>query len=84
MLARQWSRRWVPDDPVFPYDAARPGYQWHLRNTGENGATTGIDLNVVPAWDTFPGLVTATGPLTTWIDRNTANKPRRFYRVVMP
>ena len=55
MLARQWSRSWVPDDPLFPYDAARPGYQWHLRNTGENGATTGIDLNVVPAWDTYRG-----------------------------
>ena len=26
-------------------------YQWHLTNTGQNGATVGEDANVKPAWD---------------------------------
>ncbi|MBE2283225.1 MAG: S8 family serine peptidase [Prosthecobacter sp.] len=55
LLARQWSRRFIPDDPLFGYSAANAGYQWHLRNTGENGATTGIDVNVVSAWDSYKG-----------------------------
>ena len=55
MLARQQYRRFVPDDPLFSYNAANPGYQWHLRNTGENGGTVGIDANVVSAWDLWKG-----------------------------
>lgn len=51
MLARQLSRRWVPNDPLFAHNPAGEGYQWHLRNTGQNDGTAGIDLNVVPAWD---------------------------------
>lgn len=55
MLARQLFRRLVPDDPLFSYSASSPGYQWHLRNTGQNGATAGTDLNVVNAWDACRG-----------------------------
>ncbi|MCB1278964.1 S8 family serine peptidase, partial [Prosthecobacter sp.] len=55
MLARQQFRRFVPDDPFFAYNAANAGYQWHLQNTGANGGTAGVDLNVVPAWDTYKG-----------------------------
>jgi len=55
MLARQWARKLVPNDPLFAYSATKPGYQWHLRNTGENGAEAGIDLNVVTAWDAYRG-----------------------------
>jgi subtilisin-like proprotein convertase family protein len=55
MLARQMQPRLVPDDPYFAYNVSNPGYQWHLRNTGENGATAGIDLNVVNTWDAFLG-----------------------------
>lgn len=55
MLARQLFRRFEPDDPLFAYDAARPGYQWHLRNTEENGGEAGIDVNVTTAWDTCSG-----------------------------
>lgn len=55
MLARQWFRRAIPNDPLFSYDAAKPGYQWHLRNTGQNGAKSGIDVNVTAAWDSYRG-----------------------------
>lgn len=55
MLARQLFRRFVPNDPLFAYNAANAGYQWHLRNTGQNGATAGMDVNVVPAWDSYKG-----------------------------
>jgi hypothetical protein len=38
--------------PVNGGNAADPlhGDQWHLKNTGQLGATTGEDLNVEPAW----------------------------------
>lgn len=55
LLAHQQFRRFVPNDPLFSYNAANPGYQWHLRNTGQNGGTAGIDANVVPAWDSWKG-----------------------------
>ncbi len=54
-LARQRTRRFVPNDPFFAYNAANPGYQWHLKNTGENGAIAGIDVNITGVWDTFKG-----------------------------
>jgi subtilisin-like proprotein convertase family protein/subtilisin family serine protease len=34
----------VPSDPLF-------SSQWHLKNTGQNGAKPGVDLNVTDAWD---------------------------------
>ena len=55
LLARQQFRRFVPNDPLFSYDAGNPGYQWHLQNTGQNGATAGVDANVVTAWDLWKG-----------------------------
>lgn len=55
LLARQLFRRFVPDDPLFAYSAANAGYQWHLRNTGQNGGTAGMDVNVVSAWDSYKG-----------------------------
>ncbi len=55
MLARQLQPRFIPNDPLFAYNAANPGYQWHLNNTGQNGAISGIDLNVVPTWDNYKG-----------------------------
>lgn len=48
-LARQRERRvTIPNDPLFPQ-------QWHLRNTGQGGGATGIDVNVVNVWDNFRG-----------------------------
>lgn len=55
MLARQLFGKWVPNDPFFAYNASNAGYQWHLRNTGQNGGTAGVDVNVVPAWDSYKG-----------------------------
>ncbi|MFN0078403.1 MAG: S8 family serine peptidase [Prosthecobacter sp.] len=55
MLARRLFRRFVPDDPLFAHNAANAGYQWHLRNTGQNGGKAGIDVNVVTAWDSYKG-----------------------------
>lgn len=47
-LARQQSKRLVPNDPFF-------SNQWHLRNTGQSGGTSGIDVNVINTWDTYRG-----------------------------
>ena len=55
MLARQWQHRFVPNDPLMSHNTANAGYQWHLQNTGQNGGVSGIDLNVVPAWDSYKG-----------------------------
>jgi len=55
MLARQLFRRFTPNDPLFGYSTSNAGYQWHLKNTGQNGAKAGIDVNVMPAWDTRKG-----------------------------
>ncbi len=38
----------LPTDPRF-------SDQWHLQNTGQNGGTAGVDINVVPVWDDYTG-----------------------------
>lgn len=38
----------LPTDTYFPY-------QWHLVNTGQGGARTGVDLNVLPVWQDYTG-----------------------------
>lgn len=38
----------TPNDTLFPQ-------QWHLRNTGQNGAVPGIDINVASVWDNYRG-----------------------------
>ncbi len=45
---RDKSRRDIPGDPLF-------SDQWHLLNSGQNGAVTGSDINVTPVWDTYRG-----------------------------
>lgn len=55
LLARQMVRRFVPNDPYFAYNASNPGYQWNLSNTGQNGGTVGVDINVSTAWDFWKG-----------------------------
>lgn len=56
MLARQQKRKLIPNDTLFSYNAANPGYQWHLRNTGQLPGTLGIDVNVTTVWDSYTGL----------------------------
>ena len=55
LLARQVALRFTPNDTYYAYNAANPAYQWHLYNTGQNGGTAGIDLNVRNVWDTWRG-----------------------------
>jgi subtilisin-like proprotein convertase family protein len=53
--AARVTRDFEMNDPLATFDPTERGYQWHLGNTGENGATIGIDLNVATAWNTFRG-----------------------------
>lgn len=55
LLARQRTRKLIPNDPFFAHNSSNAGYQWHLRNTGQNGGTAGIDVNVSTVWDTWRG-----------------------------
>ena len=55
LLARQLITRVIPDDPYFAWQAGEPGYQWHLRNSGQNGGIAGIDLNITQAWNRWTG-----------------------------
>lgn len=47
-LAVLMSKRLVPDDTLFTN-------QWHLLNTGQNGGTAGIDVDVTNAWNFIRG-----------------------------
>ena len=47
-LARQMALKSIPNDPLF-------ANQWHLRNTGQNGGTAGMDVNVTNVWNTYRG-----------------------------
>ncbi|MFL2953466.1 MAG: S8 family serine peptidase [Candidatus Thalassarchaeaceae archaeon] len=38
----------IPDDPLI-------ADQWHLINTGQDGNSVGVDLNVTAAWDRYNG-----------------------------
>ena len=55
LLARIQKRRLIPNDTLFSYNAANPGYQWHLRNTGQAPGVAGIDANVTSVWDSYLG-----------------------------
>ncbi len=48
MLARKHQKKSVPNDPLF-------ADQWHLLNTGQNGGTAGMDINVTNVWETYQG-----------------------------
>jgi len=55
LLAKSRAKRLVPNDPRYAYSSANPRYQWHLNNTGENGAVAGIDANLSSVWDDYLG-----------------------------
>jgi kexin len=48
LLARQQSRKLVPNDTFFTN-------QWHLRNTGQFSGVSGTDIRVTNVWDTYRG-----------------------------
>jgi len=45
---RRYVKRYAPNDPLFKD-------QWHLKNTGQNGATVSVDGRVSEAWDVTMG-----------------------------
>ena len=47
-LARQHQPKFLPNDTFF-------AYQWHLRNTGQVGGVTGVDLHVTNVWNNYRG-----------------------------
>ena len=47
-MVREYSFRYLPDDPLFPE-------QWHLRNVGQGESTAGVDGRVSEAWDVTLG-----------------------------
>ena len=51
----------LPNDPLFPL-------QWHLQNTGQNGATPGIDLNVVQVWQDYTGAGVVAGVIDDGVE----------------
>ncbi|MFT7173575.1 MAG: subtilisin-like proprotein convertase family protein [Paracoccaceae bacterium] len=55
LLAKSRKKRFVPNDPRYAHSGSNPRYQWHLDNTGQNGATAGIDVNITTVWDTYQG-----------------------------
>lgn len=48
MLEGKRSKYLIPNDPFF-------GQQWHLRNTGQNGAIPGVDIDVTNVWNSYRG-----------------------------
>jgi subtilisin-like proprotein convertase family protein/endonuclease/exonuclease/phosphatase family metal-dependent hydrolase len=48
LLARQHRKRFAPNDTLFTD-------QWHLKNAGQNGGVSGIDVNITNVWDTYRG-----------------------------
>ena len=55
VFARSFVQRYfVPDDPLFTN-------QWHLLNTGQNGATPGSDVNITNVWERYRGSNTVIG-----------------------
>ncbi|MFT6239302.1 MAG: subtilisin family serine protease [Akkermansiaceae bacterium] len=55
LLSQKRSPRLTPNDPRFAYRNSNTSYQWHLKNTGQNGSIAGLDVNVTSVWDTYLG-----------------------------
>ena len=51
----------LPKDPLF-------ANQWHLRNTGQGGNTSGVDINVTGVWPEFTGIGVAVGVYDTGLE----------------
>ncbi|MGY8729135.1 MAG: hypothetical protein ACKVKS_07945, partial [Candidatus Poseidoniales archaeon] len=55
--------RWVPNDPKF-------SDQWHLQNTGQSSGTSGEDVNITGAWNTYRGSGVVIGIVDDGLDWN--------------
>ena len=55
LMGNRKAKRFTPNDPRFSWSSSNSGYQWHLKNTGQNGSITGHDINVTSVWDSYLG-----------------------------
>ena len=55
LLGKRRFKRFTPNDPRYGYSGSNTRYQWHLKNTGQNGGVAGIDANIESAWDQVKG-----------------------------
>lgn len=55
LVKRKLNKKSVPTDPLYAYNVANAGYQWHLKNTGQFGGAVGVDLNVESVWNSYTG-----------------------------
>lgn len=61
-LKQLWTAANVPTDTLF-------GQQWNLHNTGQNGGTAGVDIDVLPAWAMgYTGKGISVGVFDTAVD----------------
>ncbi|MBM3891535.1 MAG: hypothetical protein FJ388_20680, partial [Verrucomicrobia bacterium] len=49
LLARKMAKKLIPNDPYF-------ALQWHLLNTNQSGALSGMDAGVADVWDAYRGM----------------------------
>ena len=63
VLKRKLAKRLLPNDPLF-------SQQWTLRNTGQNGATVGADINVTDVWDSYRGTGITIGVIDDGLQYN--------------
>ena len=73
LLARRHAKRFTPNDPFYAYNAANPAYQWYLNNTGQNGGTAGIGLNLTTVWDSWRGSGIRIGIVDDGVERTHAD-----------
>ena len=63
LIERSMEPRWTPNDSKF-------NEQWHLVNTGQTGGTSGEDVNITGAWNTYKGSGVVIGIVDDGLDWN--------------
>lgn len=60
-IESMYSLKWIEPD-MISYNTCNPYYsmQYYLKNTGQTGGTSGIDINVEPAWNITMGSSSVT------------------------
>ena len=61
LIEKMRTPRWVPNDPLF-------SDQWHLQNTGQSGGTSGEDVNITGAWNSYKGSGVVIGIVDDGLD----------------
>ncbi|MGH6781942.1 MAG: S8 family peptidase, partial [Sphingomonadaceae bacterium] len=60
-------------EPLYMPADSLVSSQWHLVNTGQNGGTPGIDINVTKVWDDYHGTGISVGIYDDGVDYNHAD-----------